>query len=119
MFIFVSLFSPLFHLAIHFPQIPCPHVSTVTSAAISAITSSPTACDRFSKAAYSSVKIKLHYHLPYHFLLKAGMRKRHCLSSFLKFYITAWFIDLLSRTQTQLCFQIEAPRYACYITSAM
>lgn len=96
-FIFVSLFSPLCLLVIHYPRIPCPHLSTVTTAAISDITSSPTACDMFSKAAYYSTKIKLPYLFPYHFLSKVGMRKRHCLSFFLNFFIIAWFVDLSSR----------------------
>lgn len=43
----------------------------------------------------------LPYQFPYNFLLKVGMRKRHCLSFFLNFFIIDWFVDLSSRKQSQ------------------
>lgn len=41
------------------------------------------------------------------------MRKGH------KSYVIGWLVDLSSRKKPQLHFQIEAYRYACFITSAM
>lgn len=41
------------------------------------------------------------------------MRKKH------KFYVIGWLVNLSSRKKTEHHFQIEAYRYACFITSAM